>query len=116
MSKKVIDHPVRNVRDYVRLFNGIFRLTDMELDILAEFIKLQLQMNRAGWQTNAFSTDGRKIVAKNLKPNTKDHAWLGQYIMMLKEKGAITPITGGYTIDPRLIPQGESEIIFRIKK
>lgn len=120
MKQKTVEHPIRNTREYVQLFNGIFELTSTEMDILSEFIQLQLQMDRAGWQANAFSTDGRKVVSeriekKNPDMNKKDHRWLGPYIKLLKDKGVITPITGGYTIDSRLIPRGESEIIFRIR-
>ena len=116
MKQKIIRMPVRRVRDYVRLLNGIFELTPTELDVLAAFVELHLKMQHARLPANAFSTDGRKMVAKALgKDADKQHAFLGPYVKSLKDKGAITPIPGGYQIDERLIPQGEAEIVLKIK-
>lgn len=112
--QKLIHTPIASVRGYVGLLNGLFGMTPTELDVLAQFVELHIQLVHGGFQTNAFSTDGRRIVAKRL--GRKSHNFLGSYVQYLKEKKAIYAIPGGYQIDPRLIPEkGVDEIVFRIK-
>lgn len=113
MKQKIVRHPIRSLQEYVRLWNGLFSLTDSEIEVLSKFIELHLQFTAANIPSNAFSTDGRKIVAERMGQGR--HTYLAPYIKSLKDKGAITAITGGYRIDERLIPQGEHEIIIKIR-
>lgn len=109
MKEKTMTIPIRDTYNYVRLFNGLIGLTDMETTILAEFIDLKLALNKAGLSVNAFSTDMKKKVAENL--GRDDFNTLNHYIKNIADKGAITKTDAGYEIRDILIPTGEKEKI-----
>lgn len=113
MKQKIINHKVRKVGDYVRLMNGLFGLTDSELQVLAEFITIHLTISKYKIQVNAFSTDMKKKVALRLGKSNFNS--LNTYIKALADKGAIRKIAGGYEIDDKLIPIGESQVVFIIR-
>lgn len=109
MNEKIISIPIPDTYNYVRLFNGLMNLTDMEIMILAEFIDLKMTIDKAEININPFSTEMKKKVAEKL--DRKDFNTLNTYIKNFAEKGAIVKINDGYMINPVLIPTGKKEKI-----
>ena len=70
------------VRDYIELLNGIFKLTNTEIDILVEMIAFDSKI--------PCSTESRKHVVDQLE--FKNTAILNNYIRSLKNKGAIQEV------------------------
>lgn len=113
MKSKTITYRVRSPEDYLTILNGIYNLTQAEVAVLAEFIKIHLTLKAADIQVNAFSIDMKKRAARRLgKPNFNT---LNTYIKALADKGAIRKISGGYEVHPDLMPGGEDVIVFKIK-
>ena len=70
------------VRDYVTAVNGILKLTDREIEVIAAFIRYDNQ--------NAATPSARKYVAEELE--MKSVAVLNNFVKALKDKGVILPI------------------------
>lgn len=99
---KKIKVSIDSTRDYIQLLNGLFNLTNSEMDVLAEFVKLKVSLDKSDIDINAFSTQAKKKVAERL--NKEDFNTLNTYIKRLKDKGAIHPTQEGYRIVRYLIP------------
>lgn len=112
MEKK-LRVPVKSTRGYVSIFNFLFNLTKVEIEILAEFIDLYVELSKSSININPFSTDMKKRVAKSL--GRKDFNTLNNYIKSLQDKGAIEADNSGYKIKNILIPMNEEAIVFKIK-
>lgn len=67
------------VRDYLTLLNGILKLTEVELDVLAAFVDYDPFV--------CASKAARKVVVEKL--NMKNVAVLNNYVKALKDKGII---------------------------
>lgn len=70
------------VRDYVLAVNGILKLTDREVEVIAAFIRYDKE--------NAATPSARKYVAEELE--MKSVAVLNNFVKALKDKGVILPI------------------------
>ncbi len=70
------------VRDYVRAINGILKLTDREVEVVAAFIRYD--------QENAATPSARKYVAEELE--MKSVAVLNNFVKALKDKGVIVAV------------------------
>jgi len=83
------------VKTYLTLMNGIFNLTEMEISILAAFIK---------YNPDLIGTSlSRKVVAEWL--NITNVAVLNNYVKKLKTKNAILITKDShYTLHPTLHP------------
>lgn len=82
--------------DYLRLLNGILKLTNTELKVLSEFIDYDNKI--------CASALSRKIVAQRLK--MKNVAVLNNYIKSLKDKGCIyKDATGFYRYNNLVSPK-----------
>lgn len=68
-----------NHRDYLSLLNGVLKLTEVELDVLAAFIEIDPFV--------CASTTARRMVAERLQ--MKNVAVLNNYVKALKDKGVI---------------------------
>ena len=95
---------------YLQLLNGILKLTDMEMQVLADFIDRHKKLQEVGLDINPFSTDNKKKVAE--LRGREDFNTLNHYIQKLRDKGAIVPTKDGYRILDILIPGDEEEIVF----
>jgi len=81
------------VRDYVLAVNGILKLTDREVEVIAAFIRYDKE--------NAATPSARKYVAEELE--MKSVAVLNNFVKALKDKGVILPVPGQknrYTYHP----------------
>ena len=105
---KKIKANIDSTSEYIHLLNGLFDLTDSEINVLSAFVDLHIKLNESEVDINPFSTQGKKKVAKEL--NKKDFNTLNTYIKRLKDKHAIMPIQDGYIIHNILIPTNKIEI------
>ena len=110
---KKITVPINNLRQYIELFNGIFNLTDSEIRILTEFLRVHLSLKNANRDENAFCTKMKKRVAKELDRDNFNS--LNTYIKRLKDKGAIKPTNEGYEIHRILVPTNDNKIQITLK-
>ena len=78
-----------NVLQYLQVFNGIFNLTDKELEILALFVEF-------GSKDDLCNIDSKKSVAKTM--NIEDPNTLNNYVKRLKDKGAIVLTDNKYKL------------------
>ena len=78
-----------NVLQYLQVFNGIFNLTDKELEILTLFVEVNTS-------DNLCSIENKKIVAEKL--NIEDPNTLNNYVKRLKDKGAIVLTDNKYKL------------------
>lgn len=112
---KKIQIPINELRQYIELFNGIFDLTNSEINVLTEFLRVKLSLDRAGKDNiNPFSVKMKKRVAEKL--DRDDFNSLNTYIKRLKDKGAIKPTNSGYKIHRILVPSSsDNKVIIQIK-
>jgi len=82
---------------YLQLWNGIFNLTDMELEVLAVLI------NTCTTTNNLCNAPVKKVAAKTLK--IKDYRTLNNYVKRLKDKGAIIVDEKLYKLNSILNPK-----------
>lgn len=104
--------PVKSTEAYISIFNFIFNLTKVEIQILAAFIDIYSDLSRLSININPFSTEIKKKVAEKL--GREDFNTLNNYIKILYEKRAIQKTNIGYEINKILIPVNEDRIVFEI--
>ena len=110
---KKITVPINSIRDYLELFNGIFGLTNSEIGVLTEFVRMKLSLEKAGEDKNPFSAEMKKKIAEEL--GRDDFNSLNTYIKRLKDKSAISPTQSGYKIHPILVPTDDNKIEITLK-
>jgi len=109
---KQIKVPIKELSDYIELWNGIFGLTDSEIRILTEFLRAKLTIDNSDVDINPFSTESKKQVAESL--GRDDFSTLNTYIMRLKKKGAIKQTNDGYEIHRILIPTSDDKVLIHL--
>lgn len=97
----------RFVESYVALLSGLLRLTDTELSVLVELV---WKIYNGTPQDEVFSPEGRKSVRESLKKKMSPQNF-NNYLMNLKNKGAIIHKEDIYFINPYLHPR--EELTFR---
>lgn len=117
MEAKRAEVTISSIKDYVRLMNTFFQLTEMEIDVLCEFIKEKIKRAKDNSDSNAhlFHHSVKRRISRD-SFNRSHHHWINGYIMNLKEKGALIPLEedGHYKINRGLVPTGEGKIIIDI--
>jgi hypothetical protein len=108
--ERVIKISIDSIEDYLTLFDGIFKFTDTEKEILCEFIKAHYSVVSNNLDINAFSTVIKKKIAKRL--DRENFYTLNTYIKRLKDKKAIIEVEGGYEINKVLLPNKVNKISF----
>lgn len=83
----------------LQIWNGIFNLTNKELEVVSAFIKVNITAKRK----NLCSKKNKDDVAKLLQ--FEDPNDLNNYIKKLKDKGALTFNKGSYEVNKMLNPQ-----------
>jgi len=102
---KVLTIPVEKkeyVKTYLRVLNGILKLTDKELEILTIF----LQVNHKDPCTSEFKAD---VIAR---ANLKNVAVLNNYIKKFKDMGLLIYKAGIYSYNPVLNPEQYIEGVY----
>lgn len=82
---RLVQIPTNNrnlVQDYITAVNGILKLTDREIEVVAAFIRYDKE--------NAATPSARKYVAEELE--MKSVAVLNNFVKALKDKGVILPV------------------------
>jgi len=93
---KALTINVDSTKKYLQIFNGIFNLTEMELEVLSYLIDNQ------GNDTNLCSADNKRKAADLLKID--DYRKLNNYVKRLKDKGAISYKSRVYKYNSLLNP------------
>jgi hypothetical protein len=85
-------------------------ITKKELEILAAFVDAQAALDDRGIKINAFSSEVKKLVAKNL--GVDNYHTLNLYIKHLKDKGILKKSNDGYVINS-LVANRDDELIIK---
>ena len=106
--KRKITVKIDSTIKYIQLWNGIFNLTDKEVQILSAFIDIQ----NITEEVNFCSVKNKKEVSRIV--GIKDYNTLNNYIKRFKDKGAIRKKDSNYKLNPFLNPETDSvEIIIK---
>ena len=97
MKKKKITVNIDSTYKYLQIWNGIFNLTNKELQILSAFIDVHNKES-----INLCSIPNKKKVAKVVE--IEDHNTLNNYIKRFKDKGAMIKKKNAYSLNPFLNP------------
>tara|TARA_X000001382_G_scaffold89380_1_gene64067 strand:+ start:157 stop:486 length:330 start_codon:yes stop_codon:yes gene_type:complete len=109
MIRRNITITIDNTLKYLQLWNGIFNLTDKELEILSAFIDIQNITN----EVNLCSVKNKREVARMV--GIKDYNTLNNYIKKFKDKRVITKANNNYSLNSFLNPETDS-VTVNIKK
>ena len=102
LVKSVSDNEL--ITEFLHALNGILKLTDRELELMATFIKMDIEYEKVpDIAKNVANTKNRKWIIENLGI-TKDN--LSRYIKSFKEKGILKagPAEDELTVNKALIP------------
>lgn len=102
LVKSVSDNEL--ITEFLHALNGILKLTDRELELMATFIKMDIEYEKIpDIAKNVANTKNRKWIIENLGI-TKDN--LSRYIKSFKEKGILKagPAEDELTVNKALIP------------
>lgn len=101
---------------YFKLLNPIFNLTNLEINILSEFLKLYQDFkNIEEVNKLVFSSASRQLVSDRLNISKYN---LNNYIKSLRQKNMIIDTGNGeYIFNPylKVIPEDDFDITFKIK-
>jgi len=100
--KRKITVKIDSTIKYIQLWNGIFNLTDKEVQILSAFIDIQNITD----EVNFCSVKNKKEVSRIV--GIKDYNTLNNYIKRFKDKGAIRKKDNNYKLNPFLNPETDS--------
>ena len=95
-------------REYLTLINGILRLTDKELELVALFLDIN------DIDDNVFSVKNRKEVQIRANVNGLN---LNNHIVRLKKKGIIIDDNGILVLNEKIIPipiNGDIMVIYKL--
>tara|TARA_R110000824_G_scaffold20142_4_gene76447 strand:- start:5627 stop:5959 length:333 start_codon:yes stop_codon:yes gene_type:complete len=109
MKEKKITVSIDTTIKYLQLWNGIFNLTDKEVEILSAFIDVQNITN----ELNLCSVKNKREVARIV--GVKDYNTLNNYIKRFKDKRVIQKANGDYSLNSFLNPDID-KVIVNIKK
>lgn len=97
MKRRKITVKINSTLKYIQLWNGIFNLTNKEIEILSHFI----DVNHIKEEENVCSASNKKDVAALV--GIKDYNTLNNYIKRFKDKQVmIKTKTGNYIVNPFL--------------
>ena len=89
---------------YLQIWNGIFNLTDKELEILSKLLDVYNTYHATN-STNLCNAVTKKVIAEDL--NIEDYRTLNNYVKRLKDKGAIIKDKNNYKINSLLNPTND---------
>tara|TARA_R110000787_G_scaffold115506_3_gene225469 strand:+ start:22661 stop:23002 length:342 start_codon:yes stop_codon:yes gene_type:complete len=95
--KKKLTIKIDTTYKYLQLWNGLFHLTNKEMEILAAFMDLKAK------GPNLCSVPNKKRVAKIV--GIEDYNTLNNYVKRFKDKGAIKKSGVSYTMNAFLNPK-----------
>ena len=92
--KKKIKAKITDTKGYIGVLNGMFNLTDKEMEVLAAFIDKEKELRHV--KVDPFSSAVKKMIATSL--GIEDHNTLNVYIKRLKDKNVIRQSGNTYQI------------------
>lgn len=108
--KKKITIKINSTYKYLQVWNGIFNLTNKELEVLSVLIDVQ----EVSKDKNIGSIDNKRSVALQLK--VKDPNTLNNYIKKFKDKGVLRLKENNYSLNPFLNPKTDNVEINLIRQ
>jgi hypothetical protein len=108
--KKKLTIKINSTYKYLQVWNGIFNLTNKELEVLSTFIDIQ----DISKEDNISSMSNKKEVAEKLL--IKDPNTLNNYIKKFKDKGVLRVKDNNYTLNNLLDPNTDTVEINLIKQ
>ncbi len=108
--KKKLTIKINSTYKYLQVWNGIFNLTNKELEVLSTFIDIQ----DISKEENISSMSNKKEVAEKLL--IKDPNTLNNYIKKFKDKGVLRVKDNNYTLNNLLDPNTDTVEINLIKQ
>ena len=108
--KKKLTIKINSTYKYLQVWNGIFNLTNKELEILSVFIDVQSTSK----EKNLSSMSNKKEVAEKLL--IKDPNTLNNYIKKFKDKGVLRVKNNNYTLNNLLDPNTDTVEINLLKQ
>jgi len=108
--KKKLTIKINSTYKYLQVWNGIFNLTNKELEVLSTFIDIQTISK----EDNLSSMSNKKEVAEKLL--IKDPNTLNNYIKKFKDKGVLRVKDNNYTLNNLLDPNTDTVEINLIKQ
>jgi len=108
MKKRFKVNP-KSTTQYLEVFNGMLKLTNKEIQVLASFLDKYYQLKEH--KVDPFSTEVRKQIAEDLGMDNENS--INIYVKSLKDKQAIRFISGKYVFNPLVVKQeGEDGVVF----
>ena len=98
MKRKVITVNINSTYKFLQIWNGIFDLTNKELQVLSAFIDTGLITE----EKNLCAMSNKKLVAAAV--GIKDPNTLNNYIKKFKDKGTLLLTNNYYKLNPFLNP------------
>ena len=108
--KKKLTIKISSTYKYLQVWNGIFNLTNKELEVLSVLIDIQ----DISKEDNISSMYNKKEVAEKLL--IKDPNTLNNYIKKFKDKGVLSVKDNNYTLNNLLDPNTDTVEINLIKQ
>jgi|TARA_R110000868_G_scaffold109322_3_gene297446 hypothetical protein len=108
--KKKLTIKINSTYKYLQVWNGIFNLTNKELEVLSVLIDIQ----DISKEDNISSMYNKKEVAEKLL--IKDPNTLNNYIKKFKDKGVLKVKDNNYTLNNLLDPNTDTVEINLIKQ
>ena len=108
--KKKLTIKINSTYKYLQVWNGIFNLTNKELEVLSVLIDIQ----DISKEDNISSMYNKKEVAEKLL--IKDPNTLNNYIKKFKDKGVLSVKDNNYTLNNLLDPNTDTVEINLIKQ
>jgi hypothetical protein len=108
--KKKLTIKISSTYKYLQVWNGIFNLTNKELEVLSVLIDIQ----DISKEDNISSMSNKKEVAEKLL--IKDPNTLNNYIKKFKDKGVLKVKDNNYTLNNLLDPNTDTVEINLIKQ
>jgi len=106
------DHKIIKVKGdpilaYLTLWNGTWKLTDMEISVLTEFLRSYIKLKKDGLiepylSKFLFSTENKRDIKSRIDKLSEQG--LANYIASLKRKNIILETDNNLSLDSRVIP------------
>lgn len=104
MKKRFKINP-KSTLQYLEIFNGMLKLTNKELEVLAAFLDKKYELKDL--KVDPFSTDIKKQIAEDFGMDNTNS--INTYIKALKDKQAIRSINGKYVFNPLVVKQEDED-------
>lgn len=104
-------------REYLSTLNGVFKLTETEIDLLVEFIKEYIRLSSKGMEANdlnrlLFSPATKKDIYERM--NYKYQNFYNKFDSLVSKGIIIGSEKQGYRLAPQVIPSNKIILEFKV--